>query len=90
MSTDFESGFKDADAALLLASIPLGPGMVRKDMLFANKEIYKAMGLALEKVAKKTVKVLVVGNPCNTNCLVASHYAPSIPKKNFTALTRLD
>ena len=83
-------GLKDVDAAVLVGSIPLGPGMVRKDLLHANKEIYKSLGLALDKVAKKTVKVLVVGNPCNTNCLVASTYAPSIPKKNFTALTRLD
>merc|ERR1711957_342807 len=62
----------------------------RSDLLAANALIFKAQGGALDKVAKKSVKVLVVGNPANTNALIASHYAPSIPKKNFTALTRLD
>merc|ERR1719246_211582 len=64
--------------------------MERSDLLAANALIFKAQGGALDKVAKKSVKVLVVGNPANTNALIASHYAPSIPKKNFTALTRLD
>jgi len=64
--------------------------MERKDLLNENAKIFKAQGEALDKVAKKTVKVCVVGNPANTNALIASHYAPSIPKKNFTALTRLD
>ena len=69
---------------------PRGPGMERKDLLNENAKIFKAQGEALDKFAKKNVKVLVVGNPANTNALIASHYAPSIPKKNFTALTRLD
>ena len=64
--------------------------MERKDLLNENAKIFKAQGEAIEKVANKNIKVLVVGNPANTNALIASHYAPSIPKKNFTALTRLD
>jgi malate dehydrogenase len=64
--------------------------MERGDLLSANAKIFQAQGEALNQVAKKTVKVCVVGNPANTNALIASHFAPSIPKKNFTALTRLD
>jgi malate dehydrogenase len=64
--------------------------MERSDLLMANKDIFRVQGEALNQVAKKTVKVCVVGNPANTNALIASHYAPSIPKQNFTALTRLD
>lgn len=64
--------------------------MERKDLLTANAQIFKGQGEAIDKYAKKNIKVLVVGNPANTNALIASHYAPSIPKKNFTALTRLD
>jgi malate dehydrogenase len=89
-STDANVAFKDADVAVLVGAKPRGPGMERKDLLNENAKIFKAQGEALEKVAKKSVKVLVVGNPANTNALIASHYAPSIPKKNFTALTRLD
>ena len=83
-------GFKDCDAAILVGARPRGPGMERKDLLQANAAIFKNQGEALDKVAKKTIKVCVVGNPCNTNALIASHYAPSIPKKNFTGMTRLD
>jgi malate dehydrogenase len=64
--------------------------MERKDLLSANVKIFKVQGQALDKHAKKDVKVLVVGNPANTNALICSHYAPSIPKQNFTAMTRLD
>ena len=64
--------------------------MERKDLLAANVKIFKVQGEAMEKFAKKSVKVLVVGNPANTNALVISHYAPSIPKENFSAMTRLD
>lgn len=64
--------------------------MERKDLLSANVKIFKAQGAALDQHAKKTVKVLVVGNPANTNALMCSKYAPSIPKENFTAMTRLD
>ena len=89
-STDANVAFKDADVAVLVGARPRGPGMERADLLSANAKIFQAQGQALDKVAKKTVKVLVVGNPANTNALIASHYAPSIPKENFTALTRLD
>jgi malate dehydrogenase len=90
LHTSPETGFKDSDAVVLVGARPRGPGMERKDLLAANAAIFKAQGEALDKAAKKTVKVLVVGNPANTNALIASHYAPSIPKRNFTALTRLD
>lgn len=89
-STDPLVAFKDADVAVLVGARPRGPGMERSDLLQANAKIFQAQGAALDKVAKKTVKVCVVGNPANTNALIASHYAPSIPKSNFTALTRLD
>ncbi|KAJ8365881.1 hypothetical protein SKAU_G00147120 [Synaphobranchus kaupii] len=85
-----EVGFKDLDAAILVGSMPRKEGMERKDLLKANVAIFKTQGTALEKYAKKTVKVLVVGNPANTNCLIASKSAPSIPKENFSCLTRLD
>lgn len=89
-STDPMEGFKDADAVLMVGARPRGPGMERADLLQANAKIFKEQGAALDKVAKKTVKVCVVGNPANTNALIASTHAPSIPKKNFTAMTRLD
>lgn len=89
-STDAFEAFKDADVVVMVGAKPRGPGMERKDLLSENAKIFKVQGEALDKAAKKNVKVLVVGNPANTNALIASHYAPSIPKKNFTALTRLD
>lgn len=70
--------------------MPRKQGMERKDLLAANVKIFKDQGEALDKFARKDVKVLVVGNPANTNALICSHYAPSIPKENFTAMTRLD
>ncbi|KAJ8246184.1 hypothetical protein GJAV_G00264640 [Gymnothorax javanicus] len=85
-----EVGFKDLDAAILVGSMPRKEGMERSDLLKANVSIFKTQGEALDKYAKKTVKVLVVGNPANTNCLIASKMAPSIPKENFSCLTRLD
>ncbi|RXM28925.1 Malate dehydrogenase, cytoplasmic [Acipenser ruthenus] len=85
-----EVAFKDLDAAILVGSMPRKEGMERKDLLKANVKIFKSQGSALDKYAKKTVKVLVVGNPANTNCLIASKSAPSIPKENFSCLTRLD
>jgi malate dehydrogenase len=91
VTTDQEAvAFKDIDVALLVGSMPRREGMERKDLLAANVRIFKSQGIALDQHAKKTVKVLVVGNPANTNCLIASKYAPSIPKENFTCLTRLD
>lgn len=83
-------GFKDVDVAILVGAKPRGPGMERKDLLEANAKIFENQGKAIDENAKKTVKVLVVGNPCNTNALITSTYAPSIPKKNITAMTRLD
>ncbi|KAL7383209.1 hypothetical protein ABVT39_006576 [Epinephelus coioides] len=89
--TDKEDvAFKDLDAAILVGSMPRKEGMERKDLLKANVAIFRSQGAALEKFAKKTVKVLVVGNPANTNCLIAAKSAPSIPKENFSCLTRLD
>merc|ERR1712242_37393 len=82
--------FKDIGAAFLVGAMPRREGMERKDLLAANVKIFKAQGQALDKFAKKSVQVLVVGNPANTNALICSHYAPSIPKENFSAMTRLD
>jgi len=82
--------FKDVSAAFLVGAMPRREGMERKDLLSANVKIFKVQGEALDKHAKKDVKVLVVGNPANTNALICSHYAPSIPRENFTAMTRLD
>lgn len=82
--------FKDAAAAFLVGSMPRKQGMERKDLLSANVKIFKVQGEALDKFARKDVKVLVVGNPANTNALICSNYAPSIPRENFTAMTRLD
>ena len=82
--------FKDAQYIVLVGSMPRKQGMERKDLLKANVGIFKVQGQAIDRHADRNVKVLVVGNPANTNCAIASHYAPSIPKKNFSALTRLD
>jgi len=83
-------GFADIDVALLLGAFPRLKGMERKDLLAKNNAIFIAQGKALDAVAKKTVKVVVVGNPCNTNALTCMTNAPSIPKTNFSCLTRLD
>lgn len=85
-----EVAFKDVEAAFMVGAMPRKEGMERKDLLSANIKIFKVQGDALDKFAKKTVKVLVVGNPANTNALICSKYAPSIPKENFSAMTRLD
>lgn len=82
--------FKEVSAAFLVGAMPRREGMERKDLLSANVKIFKVQGEAMNLYAKKDVKVLVVGNPANTNALICSHYAPSIPKENFTAMTRLD
>lgn len=81
---------QDVSVAFLVGAMPRREGMERKDLLSANVKIFKVQGEALDKHARKDVKVLVVGNPANTNALICSHYAPSIPKENFTAMTRLD
>jgi len=82
--------FKDADVALLVGAMPRGPGMERKDLLLKNAEIFTVQGKALDAVASRNVKVLVVGNPANTNAFIAMKSAPSLPAKNFTAMLRLD
>lgn len=82
--------FKGVHYALLVGAKPRGPGMERKDLLHDNGKIFVATGKALNDVADPNVKVLVVGNPCNTNCLIAMSHAPRIPKENFHAMTRLD
>lgn len=82
--------FKDADYALLVGSRPRGPGMERKDLLEANAQIFSVQGKSLNDHASKDVKVLVVGNPANTNCLIAQRNAPDLDPSQFTAMTRLD
>jgi malate dehydrogenase len=82
--------FKDADVALLVGARPRGPGMERKDLLSANAQIFTAQGKALNAVASRKVKVLVVGNPANTNAWIAMKSAPELPRRNFTAMLRLD
>jgi malate dehydrogenase len=82
--------FRGAEIALLVGARPRGPGMERKDLLLENAKIFTAQGKALNEVAQRTVKVLVVGNPANTNAYIAMKSAPSLPKKNFTAMLRLD
>ena len=82
--------FKDADVALLVGAMPRGPGMERKDLLLKNAEIFTVQGRALNVVASRNVKVLVVGNPANTNAYIAMKSAPDLDPKNFTAMLRLD
>jgi len=89
-TTDPAVAFKDVSAAFLVGAMPRKEGMERKDLLSANVKIFKVQGQALNQFARKDVKVLVVGNPANTNALVCSYYAPTIPKENFSAMTRLD
>lgn len=87
---DAEVAFKESDYALLVGARPRGPGMERKDLLEANAAIFSAQGKAIDKVANKNIKVLVVGNPANTNALITQRNAPSINPRQFTAMTRLD
>ena len=82
--------FKDSDYALLVGARPRGPGMERKDLLEANAAIFSVQGKAMNEHASRDIRVLVVGNPANTNALIASSNAPDIPAGNFTAMTRLD
>ncbi len=88
--SDPRTAFKDADVALLVGARPRGPGMERKDLLSDNAQIFTAQGKALNDVASRNVKVLVVGNPANTNAYIAMKSAPDLPAKNFTAMLRLD
>jgi malate dehydrogenase len=88
--SDPSTAFKDTDYALLVGARPRGPGMERKDLLSANAQIFTAQGKALNAVASRNVRVLVVGNPANTNAYIAMKSAPDLPRKNFTAMLRLD
>jgi len=87
---DANIAFKNSDYGLLVGAMPRGPGMERKDLLEANAKIFTQQGEAINDHAKKNIKVLVVGNPANTNALIASSNAPNINPENFTAMTRLD
>jgi malate dehydrogenase len=88
--SDPNAAFKDTDYALLVGARPRGPGMERKDLLAANAQIFTAQGKALDKAANRNVRVLVVGNPANTNAYIAMKSAPSLPARHFTAMLRLD
>ena len=87
---DPKTGFKDTDYALLVGARPRGPGMERADLLAANAQIFTAQGKALNAAASRNVKVLVVGNPANTNAYIAMKSAPDLDRRNFTAMLRLD
>jgi malate dehydrogenase len=87
---DAETAFQDADYALLVGAKPRGPGMERKDLISANGKIFGPQGAAMNKVASRDIKVLVVGNPANTNSLIARAAAPDLNPRSFTAMTRLD
>jgi malate dehydrogenase len=89
-TADLNEGFGGVHWALLIGSVSRKPGMERKDLLAINGKIFTSQGQALQKNAAKDVRVLVVGNPCNTNCLIARHNAPDIPADRWFAMTRLD
>lgn len=88
--SDPKQMFKDCDVVIFLGGASRQPGQERRDLLQTNGQIYREQGQALNEVAKDTCKCLVVANPCNTNCLILQQNCPKIPKKNFTALSRLD
>jgi malate dehydrogenase len=88
--SDPNGAFRDAEIALLVGARPRGPGMERKDLLAANAQIFTAQGRALNQAASRRVKVLVVGNPANTNAYIAMKSAPDLPKRQFTSMMRLD
>ncbi len=87
---DAKVAFRDSGVGLLVGARPRGPGMERKDLLLANAQIFSAQGKAINEVASRDIRVLVVGNPANTNALIAASNAPDIPRGNFTAMMRLD
>ena len=89
-TADLNEGFRGVNWALLIGSVSRKPGMERKDLLAINGKIFTGQGQALQKNAAKDVRILVVGNPCNTNCLIARHNAPDIPAERWFAMTRLD
>eukprot|EP00116_Pleurobrachia_bachei_P010644 sb/3470906/ len=90
VTTSMKEALSGADVAVLIASVPHLPGMERKDLLKANVRIFRETGETLEKFGKRSIKVLVVANPSNTNALVCMEYAPSIPRQQFTGLSMLD
>ena len=87
---DARAAFRDCDYAMLVGARPRGPGMERKDLLLANAQIFSAQGKAINEAASRGVHILVVGNPANTNALIAASNAPDIDRQNFTAMMRLD
>src|SRR6476620_2208169 len=89
-TADLNEGFRDVNWALLVGSVPRKAGMERGDLLGINGKIFTGQGQAIEKNASSDVRVLVVGNPCNTNCLIAMNHAPGVPKDRWFAMTRLD
>ncbi|MEC9071836.1 MAG: malate dehydrogenase [Myxococcota bacterium] len=90
ISSDPNEAFKDADVLMLVGSKPRGPGMLRSDLIRENGPIFTGQGKAIDANAAPDAKIVVVGNPCNTNCLIAAGQASRVPKANFTAMTRLD
>ena len=88
-TTDLDTGFKDVNWALLVGSVPRKAGMERGDLLSINGKVFTAQGKAIAANAAEDIRVLVVGNPCNTNCLIAMKNAPSIPQDRFYAMTML-
>ena len=90
MTSSYEEAFKDTEAVILLGGFPRRPGMERVDLIHKNTSIFRSMGPAIDQFANKDVKVVVVANPANTNCLTLMQHCPSIPKENFSALMRLD
>lgn len=88
--SELKKQFEGIDLALLIGAKPRGAGMERADLLLENGQIFVKQGQALNEAASRDVKVIVVGNPCNTNCLIAMHHAPNLPRKNFHAMLRLD
>ncbi len=90
LTSDPQEGFRAADWALLVGAKPRGPGMERNDLIRENGPIFNGQGRAINEHAASDVRVVVVGNPCNTNCLIAMHSAPDLPRERFSAMTRLD
>src|ERR1700704_236450 len=89
-TADLDEGFRDVNWALLVGSVPRKAGMERKDLLGINGKIFIGQGQAIEKNAAKDVRILVIGNPCNINCLIAMNNAKAIPRDRWFAMTRLD
>src|SRR5207248_2970803 len=89
-TTDLNEGFRDVNWALLVGSVPRKAGMERKDLLGINGKIFIGQGQAIERNAAQDVRIVVIGNPCNTNCLIAMNNAKSIPRDRWFAMTRLD